>query len=38
MEYNMPTEIKLIELEAEIEIILRSLRVGFKKTSTVKDV
>jgi hypothetical protein len=34
----MPTEIKLIELEAEIEIILRSLRVGFKKTNTVKDV
>jgi len=38
MGYNMPTEIKLIELEAEIEIILRSLRVTFKKVNLVKEV
>ena len=38
MGYNMPTEMKLIELEAEIEIILRSLRVTFKKINLVKEV
>lgn len=38
MGYNMEREVKLIELESDIEITLRSLRVGFKKIYLVKDV
>jgi len=38
MGYNMPIELKLIELESEIEIILRSLRVNFRKVNLVKNV
>jgi len=34
----MEREVKLIELEADIEIILRTLRVDFKKVYLVKDV
>lgn len=34
----MSIELKLVELESEIEIILRSLRVSFRKTSVVKEV
>ncbi len=34
----MEREVKLIELESDVEIILRSLRVDFKKVYLVKDV
>jgi len=34
----MEQEVKLIELESDIEITLRSLRIDFKKVYLVKDV